>query len=305
MRDIQRSFIAGDEWLYYKIYSGGHTAEHILTEVIKPLTKKMLFKKLIDKWFFIRYKDPDKHLRIRFHLTDTKYTGEVIGIMNPYLKNLLKKDLIWKTQFDPYDREIERYGVHTITEAETLFYHDSVMISSLISMIEGVEGEEIRWLFGLKAIDRFLELFEYTDQKKLTLINWLKNSFSKEFGGSKILQKQLSNKYRKNKRKIEEFMLAETSKNQDYQPLIEILNEKDKRCLSVVNDILKKISGENLDSFLSSCIHMLMNRLFKSKNRVHEMVCYDFLYLYYKSFIVRNAKKQPINNDLLVEIQNP
>ncbi|MFK7749084.1 MAG: lantibiotic dehydratase C-terminal domain-containing protein, partial [Kordia sp.] len=42
-----------------------------------------------------------------------------------------------------------------------------------------------------------------------------------------------------------------------------------------------------INDLMGSYMHMLMNRLFKSKNRIHEMVCYDFLYRYYKSMIAR------------------
>lgn len=39
---------------------------------------------------------------------------------------------------------------------------------------------------------------------------------------------------------------------------------------------------------------MLMNRLFRSKQRVHEMVVYDFLWRYYKSAFAK-AKYSKLN----------
>jgi len=38
---------------------------------------------------------------------------------------------------------------------------------------------------------------------------------------------------------------------------------------------------------MASYSHMMVNRLFKSKQRLHEMVLYDFLHRYYKSEIAR------------------
>ena len=42
---------------------------------------------------------------------------------------------------------------------------------------------------------------------------------------------------------------------------------------------------------MGSYIHMLINRLFKSKQRLHEMVIYDFLFRYYKSEIAKKKYK--------------
>ncbi len=43
-----------------------------------------------------------------------------------------------------------------------------------------------------------------------------------------------------------------------------------------------------LNHLMNSCMHMLINRIFKSQNRKHEMVYYDFLVQYYKSNVARN-----------------
>ena len=40
-----------------------------------------------------------------------------------------------------------------------------------------------------------------------------------------------------------------------------------------------------------SHLHMTLNRLFKARQRTHEMVIYDFLYRYYKSFVARTKKE--------------
>ena len=75
---IKRTYILGDEWLYYKLYCGARTSDVILTETIKPVTEYLLNQGLIDSWFFIRYGDPDFHIRIRFHLVDLAKIGDVI-----------------------------------------------------------------------------------------------------------------------------------------------------------------------------------------------------------------------------------
>ncbi len=290
--NLKRSFIIGDEWLYYKIYTGPNTADQILWEVLNPIASKMLEWELIDKWFFIRYSDPKHHLRVRFNLVNTGTLGKVVSIITPYLKNLVEKDLIWKIQTDTYNRELERYGASIINESESIFFHDSEMICTLLGMIEEDEGEEIRWLFGLRAINSLLDVFCFTENQKLQLLKILKVNFRKEFSPSKILNNQLKDKYRSKRKKIEEFMDFQLSNNEDYLPLLDILNKKEERIRPFVKTILsKKELEKSLEDLLASYIHMLMNRLFKSKNRIHEMVCYDFLYRYYMS---NKAKRKSI-----------
>jgi thiopeptide-type bacteriocin biosynthesis protein len=75
----QRIFIIGDEWLYYKIYSGYKTAETLLIDTIFPLAQLFLQAHWIDNWFFIRYSDPQFHLRIRFHITKNEHIASIIS----------------------------------------------------------------------------------------------------------------------------------------------------------------------------------------------------------------------------------
>jgi len=51
----KRTFIIGDEWLYFKVYTGYKTADTLLTDTVFPLSQYLLKEKLIDHWFFIRY----------------------------------------------------------------------------------------------------------------------------------------------------------------------------------------------------------------------------------------------------------
>ena len=290
-KDVQRNFILGDRWLYYKIYTGPKTSDLVLTEIIKPLAQQLIDSKIIDKWFFIRYADPKHHLRIRFHHTNPEQIGTIINTLYPHFKTFVDQDLIWKIQIETYQREIERYGSNTIDLSEDLFYHDSKMMVNFIDLIEGDEGEELRWLFSIRAIDSFLNSFKYTNEEKKELLVRLSTGFRSEFGTSKALGKQLNDKYRIKSQKLQEFMTFTAQDNPDHAIILEVLSEKENAISYIVNGIIKHKKEDtlemNINDLMGSYIHMLMNRLFKSKNRLHEMVCYDFLCRYYKSLIAR------------------
>jgi thiopeptide-type bacteriocin biosynthesis protein len=289
--EVKRTFIIGDEWLYYKLYCGPKIADIILTEVIKPVTEKLLDQGIIDKWFFIRYSDPQLHLRLRFHFVKEDHFAEVIKALNNHLNYFIKQDLVYKVQIDTYKRELERYGKNNISMAEELFFHDSVMIVSFIDLIEGDEGELVRWLFALRAIDSLLNNFCFKEKFKLHLMRGLKENFGKEFEMNKMLKLQLDRKFRANRKLITDIFNG-NYKREDVSEIFELLDKKSNSIKYITDELLKLDQMNCLDVSLSdlvcSYVHMLLNRLFKSKQRIHEMVIYDFLYRYYKSEIAKS-----------------
>src|SRR5690606_28834154 len=62
--NITRAFAPGSEWLYAKLYTGNATADHVLCAV-RPAIDAALGSGAADSWFFIRYADPDWHVRLR------------------------------------------------------------------------------------------------------------------------------------------------------------------------------------------------------------------------------------------------
>ncbi|KAA1242896.1 thiopeptide-type bacteriocin biosynthesis protein [Aquimarina sp. RZ0] len=276
----KRIFIPGDEWLYYKIYCGARTSDLVLIETIKPLVDALQQKGWIDKWFFIRYNDPDFHIRIRFHLTDTKHIGRVILAFNEVIKSYVDDDIIYKVQTDTYIRELERYGTKNIENSEYLFHHESEM---LLQAMELIEDDHLYFLFILKAIDELLESFHYTLEDKLSLAKTNKELFWKEFNGNKQLTKQLDKKYRLHKEQLLSFM---SNQNPDAKPLYQILEATKNISSETIQHILTYFDESRTlskNQLISSYIHMLVNRAFRSKQRFYELVCYDFLVKYYRS----------------------
>ena len=143
MDKVQRLYIPGDKWLYFKIYTGIKTADNIIAKEIFVIIKRLHKQKIIDKWFFIRYSDPQFHLRIRLLMKDQNQSGEILQLFYSSLIALNKNNMFWKIQLDTYNRELERYGEHLIEEAESVFYADSECILSLIKKISN--NDNYRW----------------------------------------------------------------------------------------------------------------------------------------------------------------
>ncbi len=101
----KKKYIPGDEWLYFKLYTGVNIADKILIIAIKETVDTLLKKELIDKWFFIRYNDPKFHLRIRFHFTDSDNKNKIIDILNQKIRPFVDNKSISKIELSyPSDK---------------------------------------------------------------------------------------------------------------------------------------------------------------------------------------------------------
>ncbi|MBG6112000.1 thiopeptide-type bacteriocin biosynthesis protein [Flavobacterium sp. CG_9.10] len=285
---MKRIFCIGSEWLYYKIYTGVKTADLILLEKLYPVIVDLTAEKIIDQWFFIRYKDPDDHIRIRFNCKTPENTSNVIAKMYPVLNKLLVENSIWKIQTDTYQREIERYGENTMMDSEFLFWQDSEMIINYLKIKSDFINDEIQLLFSCYAIDTFLNSFSLTNADKLLLMDDLQLAFKKEFSADKVLKKEMDAHYRTLSRDIDLFITGKVQ--QHFVELFKIIEEKSKAIAAIAASIRVKVEIPLLD-FLSSHIHMMVNRQFTSRQRHYELIIYDHLYRYYKTQEMKDKKR--------------
>lgn len=291
---VQRDFSIGSEWVYFKIYCGSKVADKILSESIKPLTIFLMENELIDKWFFIRYSDPQLHLRIRFHLTDITKIGNVIRCIKSYLLKPEEDGYIWKIQLDTYSRELERYGIENIVHAETFFCEDSKSVIEMLDHTWGDEREKVRWVWGIRAINDIFDGFDISIVERFLLLKKLKESFAQEFNVDANFKQQMDKKYRDNKLIISEVLDKDRDLNSNIYPLLKILINRNER-LKHTFKYLKQVSNDGLlntsiEELLSSYIHMSVNRLIPSNQRLHELFIYDFMFRTYESLIAREKK---------------
>lgn len=284
---IKRKYILGDEWLYYKVYCGSRTADTILEDLIAPLVQQLLEEKLISHWFFIRYNDPDSHLRLRFKLVNIDYIGEVIKKCKKSFSVFIDESLIWKVQVDTYVRELERYGNSTMEFSEQIFFYDSQLVIKGMSLMK---DEKSYFLFILKSIDSFLNQFELKETEKLNFYIENAKTFKEEFKVQKTTKISLDRKYRDLRSNFENIMDGNYSNI--YIQAIHFLGEREDNISAIVDKMLELEKAKKIEitirNLLNSYIHMFLNKAFRNKQRFHEMIVYDFLSRYQLS----RAKKQ-------------
>ena len=278
----KRNFLPGSEWLSLKIYAGNSMLDELLSGKLIDLINK--HKTNISKWFFIRYGDPDWHLRIRI-LGEPEYLySKLLKDLNELFSPLLDKLEIKRVELFTYVRELERYGgKELISFAESLFSFDSELICNTLQGVD-VYGEDFRWKVSLAYIDSLLDLLRFDEAEKFEFVSRQRDLFGIEFGDSGLQRKLLGKKFKK---LSEGFLSATHSKpgikdirNQsEVAVIIKQWNDISSSVLTEVNTIYKKSSALSCSksSLVASLIHMHINRMYMSNNREHELVIYDIL----------------------------
>lgn len=289
----------GSLWSYYKIYMSENINEKILSDNLAPFLEKITNENSASKHFFIRYADPDFHLRIRFlnNSMESKQKNEFK--LNTLLDGLLKEEKIWNFQIDTYKREFNRYGISTIEEIESLFHNDSHFFFKYLSKQTAEDKlftEEDRVYFGVLSAFNLLKSFELSDSQLFEIVDIGYEAFVHEHGSSKKLRHELDDMYRIHRQNLEILISGTYSEMSNLQEIMDILEEKRMEDLKQIHSIREKMStiecDLNEEKLLSCLIHMSINRLFSTRPRTYELVVYAMLMRALKSYFARLKKDE-------------
>ncbi|NMR27249.1 lantibiotic dehydratase [Pseudoalteromonas sp. NEC-BIFX-2020_015] len=280
---IKRRFSAGSQWLSLKIYSGNSLVEQLLSDKLQPLIEAN--HELYDKWFFIRYGDPDWHIRLRFHGKPNILCGQLLLKLNALLDPMIESGELHKVELMTYEREVERYGgPESMALVESLFMYDSELIAKACVLIDEY-GEDVRWRIALNCTHQLLNLFNYSNEARLALVSQLRDGFGSEFNENSTLRKQLGNRFREYQNQLEEdfdkLQKIGGKRDENQQALFTLLEQWQHKVEPVVKALNVLINKKQLncsrDSLLSSLLHMHNNRMFKAYGREQEFVIHDLL----------------------------
>jgi thiopeptide-type bacteriocin biosynthesis protein len=286
--DERRSFPPGSEWLYFKIYTGPATADQVLYHVVRPVVETALHSGAADRWFFVRYGDPDWHLRLRLHGLPERLQAEVLRDLHSAVAPLLDDGRVWRVQLDTYEREVERYGgAEGIRLAEEVFHVDSEAILVLASQLRADAREDLRWrlvLFGAHLLLMNLGLDLATRRE---LVRTMRNTFAAEFQTDASFRHRLGNKFRLERTILQELLAEAPRVGPELHHGMEVLRRRSNRLAPVLADLKACHHAGRLSvpltELASSYLHMHANRLLRSAHRAQELVLYDFLSRLYDS----------------------
>lgn len=283
-----RVFPPGSDWLYVKLYTGTATVDRVLRDMVRPIIEEARGLGAIDRWFFVRYGDPEWHLRLRLHGSHELLRTKVLPSLQTAASKLLHIGLLWRIQIDTYEREIERYGgVQGTILAEELFHADSELLLSMIEAYPGDQGQDARWLLSLRTIDTLFTCFGLDLNAKRMLTNEGRQALGHQLGYDVDVKHQLGNKYRQERRKIEGILDSENDQASDLRIGLTAI----RKFSAVVTPLAGMLSSyeaskhlkQPIEKLLLDFTHMHANRSFRSSQPTQEFILYDFLVRRYES----------------------
>nr|HMN29223.1 thiopeptide-type bacteriocin biosynthesis protein [Caldilineaceae bacterium] len=289
---IPRWFAPHSEWLYAKLYTGSATADQVLCEVVGPVVRAALQDGAADHWFFLRYADPDWHLRLRFHGEAERLYADLLPALHQAVAPLLADGRLWRVQLDTYVREIERYGGPQVFPlAERLFHADSEAALAIVERLDGDAGADARWRLALVGVDWLLNDLGYDLAAKQAVIRRARDSFLREFGADGKLRSQLGEKHRRERQDLSLLLDQARTSPHALDEGLALLRQRS-LALAPVAAALRRAERDHrltrpLAEIAWSYLHMHANRLLRANQRTQELVLYDLLDRHYQTLVAR------------------
>ncbi|MEU8569756.1 lantibiotic dehydratase [Streptomyces pathocidini] len=134
-RSSRTAHLPGGEWLYATVYCAPERHDELLTAHLPRLTAALPAD--VDRWFFLRYRDQDHHLRLRFHGTPGTLTTALLPTVHTWAADLRSHGLIQRLTLDTYEPETARYGgPEAIAAAEHVFCADSRAVVETLGLLD-------------------------------------------------------------------------------------------------------------------------------------------------------------------------
>lgn len=243
-----------ENWLSCKIYIDSLNMNDFIHNDMINFLRKMRLENNITLFYFLRYKDPKEHIRLRIKYNDNKFSVLMKNLAN-IIDKLRKQNLIYDFCVDTYFPEKNRYGGEKLFKlSEELFYYDSILVSDLLSYEEMHKNyHNLDELFLLSTLEMLNNLKIDTDELLRFFEPFSKLNFSNK--NKKVLKEKIISKILSHQRRD----VLYQDKKEDIDLYI---------IYSKVENYIKKY-GENLDSYefeykkdiVNSLIHMHFNRL--------------------------------------------
>jgi len=305
---VVRRFAPGSRWLFAKLYCGTATGDRILAEAVAPLAEELLAAGEIRRWFFIRYGDPQWHLRVRFEGEPDRLRQAVEPRLTVLFARLLGGEAgagdsaaaggVWKVQLDTYEREVERYGgPEGIELAEEIFFHDSRTVVALLGLCGGDRGARQRWQLTLAGMDRLFDDFSFPVERRLAVAEAMGEGLGHRFR-EEGLRARLADRLRAERPDLEAVLGEDGARGgPEWEAGLAVLAERSRALAPVVEELTRRDRAGRLRPALGeivpSLVHMFVNRACRSAGPEHERVLYDFLARLYASRLARARSGRP------------
>lgn len=255
----ERVKLPGSNWLFVKLYGGEDRQDEFIAGAVVEFAESALQNELADSWFYMRYKDPAPHIRVRFHGQPNVLLGKLLPSLHDWANVCMKEGLIQKLSIDTYEREVGRYGGPScISDAERVFFGDSRTAAALIHLLRYTSNEWPNYVVAAVSAIQIMSEFGLHYSEQLDVLNRM------------IDKNDYRNDYRPWRRELINVLGSDHWKELGKRPGGETILQSFEHRSAALRAYGKRVAEEKLNrklwnetpNIISSLMHMHCNRLF-------------------------------------------
>jgi lantibiotic biosynthesis protein len=292
VKEDVRHFPIGSEWLYFKCYGGILTLDKLLIGNLERTLEELQEQEQISQWFFLRYGDPESHIRLRLHVSSKSRVSHVMVRMTATMTEAKSNGVPNRFVLEPYQREIERFGGIECTRlSEDLFCADSIAVVKILSAMDGGGTADTRWKIACLGVDTLLADCGLNLEERRALVDRQRDLFQAEFKKYASIKKTVSERFRASREELAGLLWERRVEGCDASRILSAIDERSARVQEVAQKFRELAAGgeitRSLEELCVIWIHLHINRMIQDAQRAHEMMIYSLLSLSYESRLAR------------------
>lgn len=280
----------GSEWLYVRVGCVPAVQDRLLAGPLQALVAEGRAEGRFDRWFFIRFDDPEPHLRLRFHgPAETLLTG-LLPRLTSALQPSMDAGLVSRIAVDTYEPELDRYGgEEAMPHAEQLFDADS---EAMLALVSAPPSE--RWKLGVPSANRLLADLGLSEEERLIWAERARSTFAREFEVDAAFGHAMGRRFREHRAELQALLDGDGSRR-DHASVAAVLSQRTQESAAAAQ-ALRALAARGALSVTvpalgTALVHMTLNRLLRTGQRAQELVIYDLLTRLYESKLARARRR--------------
>lgn len=248
-----RSKFPGSNWLYLKLYMTEEKINEFLIGHLYNFIEGFSQDGTLKEWFFIRYEDPESHLRLRIQCQSFEMISKILFAFEEQFRFWTHSGWIRDVSIAKYERETERYGGSlSIEAAETIFHRDTLATLFTIHafLTKQLQCEEV--VLHALSIVTFLRNFGLNVEEMLSILNMPLDS-NIELKG-----------FRQHKQALITLISGLQLDSNSEIPEIQVMHTTSQirmECIRLFGKTADHMERERWTSIIGSLLHMHCNRL--------------------------------------------
>jgi thiopeptide-type bacteriocin biosynthesis protein len=280
----REAFAPSDDWVYFKIVAVPRVIDRLLSSTVVDLVRSLFTSELIERWFFVRYADPDWHLRLRFQIKSKDAFANLCQQVVAAFRRDLDFGRVVSIGMDTYFPEVGRYGGKASLElAHGIFWADSDCALQAISRTarDGTRGDMERWLQCIAMLDSVLSAFAMDESTRPRFLHELAEGYLSEAEDPSAHRRRIGDIYRREKKNISSVLSSNRTGATPH------FSNHYLRCSSLAREIALLDRQSQLtvpvDQVIVSFLHMTCNRMLVDSQRSTEPYLYELLARSYRA----------------------